>query len=122
MSDTNIWEKYIQKGNIGKGKIIKAQNKKIGNYVAIKKIDKQRIKNFPKLLKEIEKRNKIISENYIKIKETFESDDFFYLVMDLCVSNLEECIQMRENGFSINEIKEVLIQINNTLKLTLKEN
>ena len=122
MSDTNIWEKYIQKGNIGKGKIIKAQNKKIGNYVAIKKIDKQRIKNFPKLLKEIEKRNKIISENYIKIKETFESDDFFYLVMDLCVSNLEECIQMREKALSINEVRSILIQLNNVFKIWMKEN
>ena len=42
MSDTNIWEKYIQKGNIGKGKIIKAQNKKIGNQSNFNSSNKDR--------------------------------------------------------------------------------
>ena len=65
---------------------------------------------------------KEIEINCIWLKETFDTNDFFYIVMELCICNLEECIKMREKGLSINEIKQVLLQINNTLKLMLKQN
>ena len=42
--------------------------------------------------------------------------------MELWIWNWEEYIKMRDTGLLIDEIKQVLIQINNTLKLTLKEN
>ena len=41
--------------------------------------------------------------------------------MELCYCNLEEYIMKRENNLSINEIKEVLIQINNNLKIIENE-
>jgi serine/threonine protein kinase len=41
--------------------------------------------------------------------------------MELCICDLEQCIQMREKGLLVNEIKEVLTQINHALKLILKE-
>ena len=56
------------------------------------------------------------------IKESFESNNLFYIVMELWIWNWEEYIKMRDTGLSIDEIKQVLIQKNNTLKLTLKEN
>ena len=56
------------------------------------------------------------------IKETFESNNLFYIVMELWIWNWEEYIKTRDTGLLIDEIKQVLIQINNTLKLTLKEN
>ena len=36
--------------------------------------------------------------------------------MDLCITNLEDYIKSRENEITINEIKEVLIQLNNVFK------
>ena len=119
----SIWEKYDKKELIGTGtygKIFKAKNLETGNYVAIKEIQKKKSDN--KYLNEIEKTPKIKNENIISIKETFETNYFFYIVMELCICNLEEYIKMRDTGLSIDEIKQVLIQINNTLKLTLKEN
>ena len=122
MSNYNIWNKYIKKENISMDsfcKLYKAQNKEIGKYVTIKEIDKGRIRK--DFYKEIEIMNKINSENYVKIKETFDYNEAFYIVMDLFNYNLEEYVKLREKPFSINEIRETLIQINNTLKLMLKE-
>ena len=41
--------------------------------------------------------------------------------MELCICNLEEYFKIKENGLSIKEIKQVLFQLNNTLKLLLKK-
>ena len=113
-----IWDKY-DKGNIigygVYGNIYKCQNKSSKNYVAIQEIEKKKVNQM--YMEEIKIMKKIENENSIILKEYFDTEDYFYIVMELCICNLEECIQMRENGFSINEIKEVLIQINNTLKL-----
>ena len=123
MSNYNIWNKYIKKENISMDsfcKLYKAQNKEIGKYVTIKEIDKGRIRK--DFYKEIEIMNKINSENYVKIKETFDSNEAFYIVMDLFNYNLEEYIKLREKPFSINEIREVLIQLNNVFKIMINEN
>ena len=113
-----IWDKY-DKGNIigygVYGNIYKCKNKSSKNYVAIQEIEKKKVNQM--YMEEIKIMKKIENENSIILKEYFDTEDYFYIVMELCICNLEECIQMRENGFSINEIKEVLIQINNTLKL-----
>jgi glutaredoxin-related protein len=66
--------------------------------------------------------SKIKLKDCISLKETFESNNLFYIVMELWIWNWEEYIKMRDTGLSIDEIKQVLIQKNNTLKLTLKEN
>ena len=66
--------------------------------------------------------SKIKLKDCISLKETFESNNLFYIVMELWIWNWEEYIKMRDTGLLIDEIKQVLIQINNTLKLTLKEN
>ena len=62
------------------------------------------------------------NENSILFKEKFETEEYFYIVMELCLCNLEEYIKMKENGLSINEIKHVLIQLNKTLQIMSKEN
>ena len=113
-----IWDKYDKGKIIGYGvygNIYKCQNKSSKNYVAIQEIEKKKVNQM--YMEEIKIMKKIENENSIILKEYFDTEDYFYIVMELCICNLEECIQMRENGFSINEIKEVLIQINNTLKL-----
>ena len=56
--------------------------------------------------------NIIKSEKSVKIK--IDTKD--YIIMDLCIINLEYYIKNRENKITINEIKEVLIQLNNVFK------
>ena len=124
MNKINIWNKYskirvLHSGNFSK--TYKAKNIKTQNLVAIKEINKFKlVKPVENLLEEIEKLLKI-KENILTIKEIIDSGDFLYIVMDLCLINLEEYLNIRDKSFSINEIKTLLIQINNCLKI-LKDN
>jgi serine/threonine protein kinase len=61
--------------------------------------------------------NIIKSENSVKFKSKIDTKDYFYIIMDLCIINLEDYIKSRENEITINEIKEVLIQLNNVFKI-----
>ena len=120
----NIWDKYTQKEKIGFGsysKVYKAQNKETGKYVAIKEIDKERIEN-QKYLTETEIMKKLNSENSVRLKETFDSNDFFYIIMDLCAYNLTDYVKIRETPLSIDEIRQILIQLNNTFKIMINNN
>ena len=65
--------------------------------------------------------SKIKLKDCISLKETFESNNLFCIVIESWIWNWEEYIKMRDIGLLIDEIKQVLIQINNTLKLTLKD-
>ena len=62
-----------------------------------------------------------MNENSVLIKEIIDSKDYIYIIMELCYCNLEEYIMKRENNLSINEIKDVLMQLNNNFKIIEKE-
>ena len=119
----SIWNRYEKKEIIGYGvygNIYKAFNKETNDYVAIREIYKTKAQKA--YLKDIEILKKANNENCVLLKETFDSKDYFYIVMDLCVCNLDTWINMRNKSLSINEIKHVLIQINNSLKSMKKQN
>ena len=112
---------YIKFERIGIGSyanIYKAQNKETKSYVAIKEIDKKRYNQLTKIIfNETDIMNIIKSENSIKFKSKIDTKDYYYIIMDLCITNLEDYIKNRENPIRINEIKEVLIQLNNVFKI-----
>ena len=113
--------KLIGAGNFGD--IYKAKNKETGYLVAIKDINKQKHqKSLSSLLRETQIMNKVKSENTVCIKEKIETNDNYYIIMDLCECNLEEYVKRRENPISIKEIKEVLLQLNNVFKIFKNEN
>ena len=126
MSKIEIWEKYEKKEKISNGtygNILKAKNKETGYYVAIKEIEKEKYNKINgKIFDEKEIINKILLQDNFCLKEIFNLNDYYYIVMDLCINNLEDYIKNRENEFSINEIKELLNQINNNLKKIQNEN
>ena len=103
--------------------VYRALDKKNQIYVAIKEIDKLRFNQSKEVLKnEVEIMKKIQNENSIEFKEMLETNDYFYIVTEYCEYDLETYInQKRKKPFSVNEIREALIQINNTLKLMIKE-
>ena len=116
MSKINIWKKYSKEGKLGSGTytlVYKAKNIENGNYVAIKEINKQKYNT--NLLKE--KIKEINSENNIMINEIIDSDNSIYLIMDLCLFNLEEYINMRKEHLSIDEIRKILLDLNKSLKI-----
>ena len=116
MSNINIWKKYSKEGMLGCGTytlVYKAKNIETGNYAAIKKINKQKYNT--NLLKEKIKEMK--GENNIMINEIIDSDNSIYLIMDLCLFNLEEYINMRKKNLSIDEIRKILLDLNESLKI-----
>ena len=99
-------------------KIYKAQNKTTKSYVAIKEIDKEKYKFLTnETFNKEEIKNTIKSENSIEFKGKIDTKDYCYIIMDLCIINLEDYIKSRENEITINEIKEVLNQLNNIFKI-----
>ena len=66
MSNIDIWKKYSEKKQIGRGNysiVYKAKNNKTGKYVAIKEINNQKYKiNIKELKEEIEEIQKINSD------------------------------------------------------------
>ena len=104
----------IRTGNFDN--IYKAQRIETGYYVAIREIDKKKY-SINKISKEIEIINNIKCENSISIKEKIDTKEYFYIIMDYCEYNLEEYIENRENPISIEEIKYILLQLNNIFKI-----
>ncbi len=52
------------------------------------------------------------SENFLLFIEAFNTKDNYYIVMELCLINLEECMKIRNDELSNSEI---LIQLNKIL-------
>ncbi len=102
----SIWNEYKKIGIIKNkvdGNIYKVKNKKTGNYLAIEEINKKNINM-----------NEIKNNNLIK--EIIEINEKIYIIMELCICNLEYLLKIRAKGLSINEIKEILIEINKKKK------
>ena len=76
--------------------IYKAQNKQTKSYIAIKEIDKNKYQSLTKsTFNTADIKNTIKNENIVKFKSTIDSKDYFYIIMDLCINNLEEYIKSR---------------------------
>ena len=58
-----------------------------------------------------------LNDNIINIKEIIEDKNKLYLIMDLCSFNLEEYLQMRDKPFSIYEVKQILFELNKSLRI-----
>ncbi len=117
MSNIDLWEKYkkIDKIGIGNyGNVYKVKNKKTGDYYAIKEIKKEK---FEILENELEEMKKIKTENNISIKEIINNKEYLYIIMELCEYNLGEYIKIKNKPISIDEIKLILIQLNNAFKI-----
>ena len=59
--------------------------------------------------------------NSVKLYEFFNEENNFVLVMELCDNNLMNLLESKKEGFSIEEIYEILKQLNNAFKI-MKEN
>ena len=112
----NIWDEFNKIELIGLGsfsKVYRAKSKLNDKYVAIKEINKLHMNNND-ILNEIEIMKKL--ENSVLLIESIESQDSYYLILELCNISLEEYLKNRENPLSIDEIKEVLLDLNKSFK------
>ena len=117
------YSNFVKIGYGTYGTVYRATDNRNGLYVSIKEIIREKFKKEKEILKnEVDIMEKMKNENSVNIKEVIESNDYYYIVMEYCEYNLEEYInQKRQTPLSINEIKEVLNQLNNTFKLMQKE-
>ena len=114
----SVWDEYKNIELIGSGSfadVYRAKNKKTNEYVAIKEIKKSNI-NVDEILKEIEIMKKLESENSVSLIDSIETKEYYYLILELCYISLEEYIKMRKEPLSIEEIREVLLELNECLK------
>ena len=112
----NIWDEFNKIELIGLGsfsKVYRAKSKLNDKYVAIKEINKSNM-NYNDILNEIEIMKKL--ENSVLLIESIESQDSYYLILELCNISLEEYLKNREKPLSIDEIKEVLLDLNKSFK------
>ena len=116
----NIWAKYKNIENIGPSAFGNVYRAKYNNeYFAIKEIKKIN-SDKKKLLREIEIMKKMECDNSVKLIESVETEESFYIISELCFSNLAEYLNKRKKTFSIEEIKELLIDLNKGLKVMYK--
>ena len=123
------------------GKVYKAKVKEKNIYVAIKIIDKNKIKaglknelvkqdvekeyatynkDFRKEIYYLKECQKNGNKNSVKFYESFETDDEFIIVMELCHGNLKSLIKRIQRTFNLDEIYEFLSQLNNTFKIMIE--
>ncbi len=62
--------------------------------------------------REIEIVGKLKSENIVSLKEIFEIPNSYFIVSELCYLNLKEYLKIRENGLTIDKIREILLDLN----------
>ena len=122
----DIWNDYIQESIIDSGEfnlVYKAKNKKNGNYVAIKQINKEKYQQSTKLnFNDEEIMNNLKFDNNVLLKEAINTEKYFYVITDLCLCNMEEYLKMRKENLTIEEIKEILNKLNYNLKTMNNKN
>ena len=115
--------------------VYKAKRKGYDYFVAIKKIDKDKIKEemkftmvkdeiteedfkpeIDKFNKELENMQKCQCNNSVDIYDYYDKEKEFTIIMELCDETLFHVLCRKKNGFSSEEIKSILLQLNNVFK------
>ena len=124
-------QKYLEKKKIGKGAfgdVYEAINEETSEKVAIKKINKQKMRKGVKdydyyvtsLKREIDSMKKCKCENTVELYDFYEDDENFVMVMELCDTSLSDNFKVRKKAYTANEIYEIFSDLNNTFKIMHK--
>ena len=114
----DIWDEYSKIELIGLGvfaDVYRAKSKLNNEYVAIKEIKKKKTSENT-ILNEIKIMKELKSENSISLIDSIETNGSYYLVFELCLMSLEQYIKKRGGHLSTEEIKEILINLNESFK------
>ena len=85
-------------------------------YRALKLIDKNKFFKIDALKNEVNLMKKIENDNSVKIYDQYNSKEEYVIVIELCDCNLKERLDETSNGLKVIEIKNILIQLNNTFR------
>ena len=108
------------------GKVYSGTYKPNGLRLAIKRASKKKMYQYGTYLikaffKELECMQKCSCENSVKFYFNFETENNYNIIMELCDGDLNQVLSKREKGFSIEEVKRIMSQLNNAFR-KLKEN
>ena len=123
-------QEYTKDQKIGKGSfgdVFSGTVKSTGEKIAIKRINKKVLYQYGDYLinafwREIDCMKKCECENSVKIIKNFETAQHFNIIMELCDSDLLCYLLKRPNPFSVEEVRETFLQLNNVFKLMNKNN
>ena len=90
-------------------------------WISYDSINKAKIKD-KNILNEIEIMKKLKSDNSLLLIDEIETKESYYLILELCYMTLEEYIKERKDNLSIDEIREVLLELNKCLKEMKEKN
>lgn len=113
-------------GNGAFGKVYMAEDKVSKSKLAIKRIMRKELTEndylYKAFWKELQVMKRCECNNSVKLIENFESSNYYNIVMELCDTDLEQVLNLRQKGFNEKELKIILIQLNNVFKVMEKEN
>ena len=98
----NIWKKYKKIGLLGSnifGNVYKAKSKYNNEYFEIKEIKKFKSDKDKFLKEKIEVMKKMECDNSVKLIESVETEESFYIISELCLFSLAEYLNMRKKAF-----------------------
>jgi len=112
-------EKEIGKGQFGK--VLIGKNKKTKEIRALKIIKVEKI-NMKYIYNELNNMKicSLENNNSVKYYEHFHYRDKFVIVMELCDKSLQKILDERKEGFTYEQIFNIMIQLNNTFKIMHK--
>ena len=119
-------EKRIGQGTFGD--VYSGIIKKNGKKVAIKRVNKQKIMKFNNdeyfiaaFFTELECMKKCNCENSVRFYNYYETIHNYNIIMELCDGDLMNELKKRKEGFSTEEVKDIMSQLNNAFR-KLKDN
>ena len=106
-------EKYVAIKKIKKDALKEELKYKLSkNEIGEKDFEKETIK----FNRELKNMDKCYCENTVKLYDYFDTDKYFIIIMELCDNNLFYELCNTKFGFSVEEIKGILLQLNNAFK------
>jgi serine/threonine protein kinase len=117
--------KEIGKGSFGYVYLVEDVKNNNRKY-ALKRIHSNKLNESEYLLKaynlEIDVMKRCKCDNSVQLVESFQTTNFHNIIMELCEGDLDSIQKARETGFSEEELKAILLQLNNVFKIMNKEN
>jgi serine/threonine protein kinase len=108
------------------GKVYMVEHMKTKDKFAVKRINKKELDENEYLhkafWKELEVMKKCECGNSVKLHENFLSSNFYNIVMELCDTDLDIVLSKRSKGFSEDEVKILLKQLNVVFNIMDRDN
>ena len=118
-------DKKIGSGSFGE--VFLGHLRSTGEKIAVKRVKKAKLKKYGEYLikafhKEIESMKLCGCENSVRLINMIETENNYNIVMELCDSDLLVHLNKSPSPFSVDEIRDIFSQLNNTFKIMQKHN